>query len=180
MSRIFVPGDAYATSFTTSASTGAAANADSLPTVAILRNGAIDGAVTVTVTNIATGLYKAAATIPSSYADGDVVECVATATMGGIVTKAKVDAIRLQGGHLDVSVGSRPTSSAIANALLDLADAIESGLTLRQWFRLAAAPLMNKSGNNGNTFRDFNDTKPRLTATVDALGNRTAITRDAS
>lgn len=85
------PGDSITTEFVTSAaSTGAATNADSLPTAALARNGTDDGTVTVTVTNIDAGRYKAAWTIPVGYAAGDEVVLIASATIGGTAAKAKV------------------------------------------------------------------------------------------
>lgn len=95
MSRLYRPGDSYNTSFVVTSATGAAANADSTPTGSLLQNGAADGAVTVTVTNPATGQYKAACTIPGGYAAGDVVELLIAATVGTVATKAVVDKIRL-------------------------------------------------------------------------------------
>lgn len=112
MARLYQAGDAYTKSFTISNSTGAAANADSLPTGSILRNGAADGAVTVTITNPATGQYKAAATIPGGYAVDDVVELLIAATVGGVATKSVVDTVRL--------VAFDP-SNAASLALTDLA-----------------------------------------------------------
>jgi len=71
---------------------------------------------------------------------------------------------------------------AIVAALLDLADAIETGLTLRQALRLIAAAEAGKvSGMATTTVAIRNavaDSKARITATVDADGNRTAITTD--
>jgi len=74
--------------------------------------------------------------------------------------------------------------NAIADAALDRADAIEIGLTLRQALRLTAAALAGKlSGAATTTVTIRNavaDSKPRITATVDVDGNRTAITTDVS
>lgn len=70
----------------------------------------------------------------------------------------------------------------LVEALMDGADSVESGLTLRGFFRLAASVLFGKaSGMDGVTgvFRDFADTKNRISVTQDADGNRTATgTRD--
>lgn len=86
-------GDAYAKTFTVSSATGAAANADSTPTGTVYVNGAATAA-TVTVTNPATGVYKAAvASLPGTA--GDAVELLISATVGGIAAKSVVDAIRL-------------------------------------------------------------------------------------
>ena len=74
-------------------------------------------------------------------------------------------------------VSSRATVEA-----LDEPDAIEAGLTLRQAMRLTVAALAGKlSGAGGSTVQIRNavaDTKNRITATVDAQGNRTAVSTD--
>lgn len=79
----------------------------------------------------------------------------------------------------DLSSSAR---DAIANAALDLADAIETGLTQRQALRLVASALAGKiSGASGTTVTIRNavaDTKDRIVATVDGDGNRSAITYD--
>lgn len=81
-------GDTHRVTFATLAASGAAANADSLPTGAVKRNGVADGAVTVTVANDSTGQYSASYTIPTGYNNGDVIELVISATVGGVATKA--------------------------------------------------------------------------------------------
>ncbi|WP_292274088.1 hypothetical protein, partial [Mesorhizobium sp.] len=65
----------------------------------------------------------------------------------------------------------------------DKAAGIEGGLTVRQGLRLFASALLGKANGLGTTiakFRDTNDTKDRITATVDAAGNRSSVTLDAS
>lgn len=83
------PGDSITTEFITSSSTGAATNADSLPTAVLSRNGSDDGAVTVTVTNIDAGRYKSAFTIPSTYAAGDELVLIASYTVSTVAQKQK-------------------------------------------------------------------------------------------
>jgi hypothetical protein len=73
---------------TSSFTTGAAANADSLPTGTLVVNGTDNGA-SVTVTNVDTGRYKAAVTLPT-LAIGDIVELLIAATVGGVAGKAVV------------------------------------------------------------------------------------------
>jgi hypothetical protein len=87
-------------------------------------------------------------------------------------------------GHVGatLSIGSRPTAEEINNALLDT-QFVEPGMTLRQAMRLLTAVLGGKiSGltSTGGTaaIRDTSDSKNRVTATVDANGNRTSVTRD--
>lgn len=79
---------------------------------------------------------------------------------------------------------SIPTAADNADALLDRADAIEAGVTMRQALRLKLAVLVGKlsgAGTGTETFRNgVADSKGRVTATVDANGNRTAITTDAT
>jgi hypothetical protein len=62
--------------------TGAAADADSTPTATLVINGT-DNAATVTVTNKATGVYKAAVTLPTLTA-GDVVSVRVAATVATV------------------------------------------------------------------------------------------------
>ncbi len=72
----------------------------------------------------------------------------------------------------------------IADGLLDRADSIETGLTLRQAQRLIAAASAGKLSGAATTtiiIRDaIADSKDRITATVDSDGNRSAITYDVS
>jgi len=72
---------------------------------------------------------------------------------------------------------------SIAAALLDLANGVETGVTLRQSERLKLSSLVGKlSGATTTTvsIRDTGDAKNRIVATVDANGNRTAVTLDAT
>lgn len=82
-------------------------------------------------------------------------------------------------GAMTLTAGER---NSVADALLDRADAIEIGLTLRQAHRLESAAAAGKlSGAATNTVIIRNavaDAKARITATVDADGNRSAITTD--
>jgi hypothetical protein len=57
-------------------------NADSLPTGTLVKNG-VDTAVAVTITNKATGIYKAQFTIPGTYVAGDEVGLRIEALIGG-------------------------------------------------------------------------------------------------
>lgn len=72
--------------------------------------------------------------------------------------------------------------ASIAAAILDAADSIEAGLTVRNALRLIAAAAAGKtSGGGTSTFTIRNavaDSKTRVTATVDADGNRSAVSTD--
>lgn len=101
-------------------------------------------------------------------------------------------------------VGSLPSDVDVANAVLDtdvtlhtlpssvglfigkifsLDDTIEGTLTLRKIIKLIASALFGKSFGGGTAnvgFRDTQDTKNRISATVDANGNRTNVILDGS
>jgi hypothetical protein len=83
---------------------------------------------------------------------------------------------------------ARPSATIRVNALSQddvtgavLESVIEPGMTLKQALRLVTAALAGKANVSGTsvTFRDVNDTKNRITATVAADGDRTAVTLDA-
>ena len=65
---------------------------------------------------------------------------------------------------------------------LDITDGIESGLTLRQAMRVVAAACAGKASGLATATAVYRnaeaDSKDRITATVDADGNRTAVTLD--
>lgn len=82
-------GQSITKTFTTRVfATGVATNADSTPTGTLYVNGTADAA-TVTVTNITTGLYKAAVTLPT-LAVGDVVDLRINATVSSVTDNAVI------------------------------------------------------------------------------------------
>jgi len=76
------------------------------------------------------------------------------------------------------------TDAGMAAAILDEADGIEVGLTMRQALRLILAATAGKvSGGGTSTISIRNpvaDSKNRIVATVDSNGNRTAIVYDVT
>ena len=93
-----------------------------------------------------------------------------------------IDAAAIAADAIGASELATDAANEIADALLDRANAIETGLTLRQALRLiAAADAAKLSGAATATVVIRNavaDSKDRITATVDADGNRSAITYD--
>lgn len=117
-------------------------------------------------------------------------------------------AIGLGSANLDTQLGDLPTNAELTNALAAADDAVltavatrasqtsvddvptvaeilagvvEGAITLKGALRLMLAVLAGESTGGGTTtvtFRDVADAKARVTATVTADGNRTAITRD--
>ena len=72
-------------------------------------------------------------------------------------------------------------SAGTIDSILD--DPIEGSMTLRQAMRIVLAACANKLSGAATTtvtIRDLADTKARITATVDADGNRSAVTLDAT
>jgi len=133
----FIPGDSYhSLAFVYSPTTGASVNADSTPTATANRNGANDGAFTLTVTNITTGVYAVAGTIPSGYADGDAVTIYVTATVGGVTVSFAADQFIIDGA----SAGQVYTRIGAAGAgLTALGDARIAHLDADVSSRLAAS-----------------------------------------
>ena len=114
-----------------------------------------------------------------------------TGNVGGDVVGSVGSVTGLTAANLDVAVSTRlatagytapPSANSNADALLDRADAIETGSTPRGAFRLMLAALAGKVSGGGTVTEVFRnavaDSKDRITATVDANGNRTAVTTD--
>jgi uncharacterized protein YeeX (DUF496 family) len=88
---------------------------------------------------------------------------------------------------LSLSVSASDISdiaSAVQALILDSANGVETGLTVREALKLMAAALAGKiSGAATTTITIRNavaDSKDRIVATVDVNGNRTAITTDTT
>ncbi len=155
----FKPGSLYYKEFVTSSpSTGAATNADSLPTATANHNGSDDGAFTLTVANQDTGRYKISGTVPSGYAHGDVVCCSVAATVGGVAGKAIVDTFQIDMGFDAVVIESGVNAR---QALSPILAAVTSILTVPA----GAGSVVGKNAA-GTT---------RFTTAVDGVGNRTGV-----
>lgn len=143
-------------------------------TVTLSKAGAAFGAASGSVSQVSSGWYK----IVLDAADVDTLGDLAYhCTAAGADPTDFVD--RVTANLLD----DIPTAAQNAAGLLDLVNGIETGVTVRQGFRIWLAALAGKV--NGATtatmhFRDQADGKNRITATVDTDGNRTAVTLDAS
>jgi hypothetical protein len=89
---------------------------------------------------------------------------------------------------LDVNVVSQANIDFGATQKASIATAIlgavfEGSLTIKSGLRVFLAALAGKSAGGGTgtrTFRDAADAKDRITATIDASNNRTAITLDGT
>lgn len=113
-------------------------------------------------------------TISSRLADADY-----TAPSNSSIAAIKSKTDNLPGSPAAVS--DIPTANANADALLDRSAGIETGWTLRQGLRVMLAVLAGKvsgAATTTATFRNPPDDKNRVVATVDANGNRSAVTYD--
>lgn len=85
---------------------------------------------------------------------------------------------------LAADIAAVPTANENADGVLDRANAIETGLTFRQAQRLIASSVAGKLSGGATTTiitrEAVNDSKARITATVDSDGNRSAITWDVT
>lgn len=103
------------------------------------------------------------------------------ATLAGYVD-TEVAAIKAKTDNLPASpAASGDVPSAAANAAAVLAATVEGSTTVVQSLRLANAALGGKASGLDTTnpkYRDLGDSKDRIDATVDADGNRSAVTLD--
>lgn len=120
---------------------------------------------------------QANAEADAAIADAALATAAALATVDAVA-----DAIKVKTDTLPASPAATsdiPTATQNADALLDRAAGVETGVTPRQGFRLMLAALAGKLSGAATTtitVRDTNDTTDRIVATVDAAGNRSALT----
>lgn len=80
---------------------------------------------------------------------------------------------------------NQPLSAAQTEAaVLDTTSGVETGLTVRQAFRLISAVLFGRRSGTGSGTEVFNaavtNAKARVTGTIDGSGNRTNVTTDGT
>lgn len=152
-----------------------AATIDSQTVNAVLAHFSIENRFNeTTVTSMATGVVTAAAiaadAIGASEIAADAIgasEIAASAIGASEIATDAIGADELAAGGID--------------EMMD--EVFEGTYTFRQMMRIVFAGLAGKASGGGTgtlVFRDAADTKARITATVDANGNRTAITLDGS
>lgn len=108
----------------------------------------------------------------------------AGSTFHVVITTGTVDSVSVVGSVVGSFTLRRASLGDTIRALLvdEVWDeAVDGSTTARESIRLANAALGGKASGLATataTFRDLADTKDRITATVDADGNRTAVSRD--
>lgn len=108
-----------------------------------------------------------------------------TANIAAILADTGTDGVVLPQAQADKVWGSAArTLTSFGTLIADIFGyVVENGKTFLQYVRIKKSGLAGKSaggGTNTITFRDDADIKPRITATVDANGNRTAVTVDGT
>jgi len=162
--------------------TGALSGAD----LRISKAGGAEANSAGSATHIATGLFKYVFTADEVDTLGEVSLRIAKSGLYNDVRVATVvpwdpfDVNAMGMARLDAPVSScSPTN--MANVLLDLADSIETGLTLRQalrGFAAVIAGLTTGAGTGTEVFRAMkSNSKPSVTTTMTGA-NRTGITLD--
>lgn len=135
--------------------------------------------VTDTVTNASVARAVWDELLASHTDSGSAGLALATASSGGVDPSILAAAVWAYVSRTLTSGGAVPAD--IAAAVLEAA--VDGAVTVEESIRLQNAVLLGKvsgAGTGTEVFRDINDTKNRVTATVDSSGNRTAITRDAT
>lgn len=169
--------DATAGDFTTASSIG-----KSLYTSGVVPGGT--NGLFIAGTNAATTVTTALTTTFT----GNLTGSVASVTAGVTVANGGIAAASFGAGAVDSVALAASASNAIADATLDRAAGVETGLTFRQAMRLIAAACSGLASGLAGTPAIYKSadiaggvvqgTKSRITATVDADGNRSAITVD--
>src|SRR5690606_11686039 len=103
---------------------GALSDADSAPSAVVVRNGTADATPTVTITNVATGIYRASGTVPAGYAAGDLVQIRVTATVesestSGLVALGVLDGARVAEVYARIGAGGSGLSAVPWNSAWD-------------------------------------------------------------
>lgn len=103
------------------------------------------------------------------------------ATIAGYIDTEVAAILADTGTALDAKLDTIIAGLLDADGVWD--EVVEGSTTARMLLRLFAAALLGKASGLGTTaaaYRDLADTRDRISATVDADGNRTAVTLDAS
>jgi hypothetical protein len=135
-------------------------------------------AITISKAGGAFGNPNAGATNATEVSSGwykVTMDTTDTGTLGDLVVRGTATAC--DDTEQVIQITDDPTT------LLDRTAGVETGMTLRQALRLMSAAILGKASGMETTtavFRDVNDSKNRISATVDVDGNRTAVTLDAT
>lgn len=141
-------------------------------------------AITVTIVELGSGSYRAKFTPDNSGVWYLVVKHSTHFPNGKaeniLVYDGDLSAVGLGTDSITAAVLAADAANEIADALLDRANGIETSMTLRQALRLilaSASGVLSGAATTTVTIKAPDDTTNRIVATVDADGNRSAVTR---
>lgn len=175
--------------------TGALTDADAMPSYRIYEDETGTAILTGSMAKLddanTTGHYseQIALSAANGFENGKSYSIYITAAVagvtGGTVRNFQVELSPAVPGSAMTLAADAISASALSAAAIDeiIDEVIEGTLTLRQVLRILLAEAVGKAAGGGTTsitFRDQADTKNRIAATVDASGNRSAVTLDAS
>lgn len=139
----------------------------------------IDTEVAAILAAVDTEIGTIIAAVAAVQADTDDIQTRLPAALVGGRMASNAEVVGDKTGYA-LTAGER---DSIAAAHLDLANGVETGLTVRQHDRIVQAAVAGKSSQHAAgtpKYRDLADTKNRIDATTDADGNRTAVALDAT
>jgi hypothetical protein len=158
----------------------------------------VPAATLASTTNITAGTITTVTNLTNAPTSGDLTATMKTSVQTSADTAitanslinaiagyidTEVAAIKAKTDNLPASPAATGAQMALTAAAVDaiLDEVVEGTTTLRQMIRGFASALLSKASGLDTTspvYRDIGDTKNRITATVDANGNRSAITLD--
>lgn len=165
--------------------------AGTITTVTNLTNAPTNGDLTATmktsVTTAATAATPTAAAVTGAVGSvtGNVGGSVASVTAGVTLADGAITAAKIATDAIDADALAADAVTEIQSGLPAAVwtYVVEGALTAVQAYRIMLSVLTGKSTGGGTTsvaFRDMADSKNRVDATVDADGNRTAVSRDGT
>ena len=159
--------------------TGTLQNADSTPTLTVYRNGAVDGAVSVTLANPATGSYTASFTVGVWTADS-VIQLVASLVVAGksdvctvgeftvdatiTAIKAKTDLIATNSADSPNAMTAQTNAASAATTATTIATILSGITSLPKWLRA----LFRKSTPDATALGEINSGGGTYDATTDS------------
>jgi hypothetical protein len=138
----------------------------------------IDGGALANLATLPTNTPAASKMVKISLSSGEM--------NGDNITIICSDAAGAEWRDLVINLQTAPSQfGELAAATVDeiLDEVVDGTYTFRQVLRLLASFVAAEASGGGTTsviFRDISDTKARITMTVDSLGNRSALTLDAT
>lgn len=122
--------------------------------------------------------------LPTNFSDLSITATTGRVDVASIEGSDATDQINAAvDAALDTAIPGSPTANSINERIKTIDDIADGSYDLQEMIRIMFSALAGKSNGGGTAslnFRDSGDAKNRIAATVDANGNRTAVTLDGS